>query len=202
MLLFLLSLVASLASAQHFFDYGYSYPGYGYGSGFGFGFFSNLCNQYAEWFEFFVLFVVFFVAAHWAFKGRSKSDVLAAVIGFALAIGIVRWESFTGFSLVCGFGDLFSGLFGGFLGIFVLLLIILIFFAFARGGDGAKTMVGLAYILFYFWLGTGGGIAFTSFFYYLPLDPFFVEAVLNILLLVAFVFVVIFGWRWFKAGRV
>ncbi len=200
LVLLFLSLFASLASAQNFFDYGYDYgPGFGFGSG-GFGFISGLCDQFGDIFEFFVLFIIFFVVSHWAFQGRSKSNVIGVAIAFALSFGIVRWESFSGFSLVCGLGDTLGGLFGGFIGIILLLILIFAFFALAKGGNGAKTFVGVAYILFYFWLGSEGGYYFSDLFYYLPLDPFFISSILNILLLVAIGFVIIFGYRWFKEG--
>ena len=197
-ILILLSFLTPFVSAQHFFDYGY-------GSGFGFtsggGFFDNLCLQYGEFFEFFVLFVIFFVLGHWAFKGRSKHELLAVVLSFALSFGLVRWESRTGFSLVCGFGDLFGGVLGGFLGLLILLLIIFVFFALARGGNGAKAGAGAAYLLFYFWFRSEGGYAFSNLFYYLPLDPYFAEAVLTILAFIAGFVMVVFGVKWFKGTK-
>ncbi|MFH1592869.1 MAG: hypothetical protein ABIB47_05890 [Candidatus Woesearchaeota archaeon] len=197
----LLSLLPIVFGQTHYFDYGYDYGGgFGSGEGFGFGFISNLCDNYAEWFEFFVLFVVFFVFGHWAFKGpaRSKSDILAVVIAFALAIGIVRWEATSGFSLVCGLGDIFGGLFGGFLGLIFILLIIIGLFAALKGSNATRTVVGLAYLLFWFWMQSEGGYQLSGLFYYLPLSPFFVMSVLNILALVAAIFVVVFGWKWIR----
>jgi len=200
--LVLMSVLPFVAAQTNFFDYGYDYGGYGSG-GFGFGFISNLCDQYAEWFEFFVLFIVFFVFGHWAFKGRSKSDVLSAVVAFALAIGIVRWEARAGYSLVCGLGDIFGGLFGGFIGLIFILIIILGFFAAMKGSNAMKTTVGIAFLLFWFWMQSEGGYRLSSIFYYLPLDPLFVSSILNVLALVAAFFVIFFGWRWIRGdGKV
>ena len=86
-----LSLFASLVSAQRFFDYGYG-PGSGGlgGGGFGFGFIDGLCANYGEFFEFFIFFVIFFVLSHWvfgkggSFGGREKSNVLGVVIALVL----------------------------------------------------------------------------------------------------------------------
>jgi len=196
LVLLVMVLLITLVSAQHFFDYGYDS---GIGSfGGGFGFISGLCDRWGDIFEFFVLFIIFFVLSHWAFGKRGKSEFLGVALAFALALGIVRWESFSGVSLVCGLGDTLGGLFGGFAGIALLVILILSFFALAKGGNGAKTAVGIAYILFYFWLGSEGGYYFSDLFYYLPFDPFFIDAILNILLLVSIAFVVIYGYKWFK----
>lgn len=202
-ILLALSLLATLVSAQRFFDPGFGPGGSGpgsFGPG-GFGFISSLCDNYGDWFEFFILFAIFYViVAHWAFKDRPKSNVVGVAVGLALALAIIRWESYRGFSLVCGLGDTLGGLFGGFVGIVLLLIIIFGFFALARGGNGAKTLAGAAYILFYFWLGSEGGFYFSDLFYYLPFDPFFIDAILNILLFVAVIFVIIYGYKWFKEG--
>ncbi len=201
--IFLFFLVFSLfASAQNFFDYGYD-SGYGSGSGFffgpgGFGFIASLCDRWGDIFEFFVFLVIFFVVSRWAVGERPKGNELSAAIALALSFGLVRWESFTGFSLVCGLGDTLGGVFGGFLGIVLLLILIVGFFALAKGGPGAKAFAGIAYLLFYFWLHSEGGYYFSDLFYYLPFDPFFIESILNILLFVALGFVIIFGYRWFK----
>ncbi len=202
---FVFILLISLVSAQRFFDYGYGAPGY-YGGGFlnfglGTGFIDSLCTQYGDWFEFFVLLIIFFVIGKWAFGSRPKSDLLAVAIAVALSLGVTRWGSRSGFSLVCGIGDVFGGAFGGISLIVLLFLIIWGFFALARGGNGAKAGVGLAYILFYFWLGSTGGYFFSDLFYLLPFDPYFVQSILNLLLLVAVFFVIIFGYRWYKQGR-
>jgi len=191
-----IALLPLVLAQTHFFDYGYGYPGFGTTGGF--GFISQLCDSYGEWFEFFVLFVIFFVFGHWAFKGRSKSDVLALVVALALAFGLVRWETRSGFSLVCGLGDVLGGLFGGFIGLFFILLIILGFFAVLKGSNALRATVGLAYLLFWFWLFSEGGYQVSSLFYYLPLSPFFVESILNFLALVAAFFVIVFGWRWLR----
>lgn len=198
LLLLLLLLLLHSASAQRFFDQGSFFDGgIGFGPG-GTGFIASLCDRYGDWFEFFVFFIIFFVISHWTFKGRPKSDALSAAIAFALSFALIRWETFTGNSLVCGLGDTLGGLYGGFVGIVLLLIIIFAFFALAKGGSGAKAGVGVAYILFYFWLGTEGGYYFSDLFYYLPFDPFFIDAILNILLFVAIGFVIIFGYRWFQ----
>ena len=193
-----LSLLPFVAGQTHFFDYGYGSPGFGVGGGFNFGFISALCDTYAEWFEFFVLFVAFFVFGHWAFKGRGKSDVLAVVVAFALALGIVRWETRSGLSLVCGLGDIFGGLFGGFIGLFFILIIVLLLFAVLKGSNALRAAAGLFYLLFWFWLKSEGGYQLSSLFYYLPLSSIFVESILNFLAFVAAIFVVIFGWKWLK----
>ncbi|MEK6826155.1 MAG: hypothetical protein AABX08_04140 [Nanoarchaeota archaeon] len=198
-LILALFLVPFVLGQTHYFDYGYgSGPGFGASGGFGFGFISQLCDNYAEWFEFFVLFVVFFIFGHWTFKGRSRSDVLAVVIAFALALGIVRWEAFSGYKLVCGLGDIFSGIFGGFIGLIFILLLIIGLFAALKGSNATRTVVGLLYLLFWFWMLSEGGYRLSSLFYYLPLDPFFVSSILNFLALVAALFVVIFGWKWLR----
>jgi len=202
--LLIISILPFVFAQTRFFDYGYGYPGFGFGTGTGFGgFISNLCDTYAEWFEFFVLFVVFFVFGHWAFKSptRTKSDVLAVVVAFALALGLVRWEARTGVSLVCGLGDTLGGLFGGFIGLIFILLIIVGLFAVLKGSNALRATVGLFYLLFYFWLQSEGGYQLSSLFYYLPLSPFFVESILNILAFIAALFVVIFGWKWLREGR-
>jgi len=199
--LVLLSLIPLVSGQTRFFDYGYSGGGTGLGTGSGFGFISGLCDNYGEWFEFFIFFIIFFVVGHWAFEKRGKSDILAGVIAFALAIGLVRWQGFSGFSLVCGLGDTLGGLFGGFFGIIILVGIILLFFWMLKSGSNvAKVAVSLGYVLFYFWMVSEGGYRFSSLFYYLPFNPLFVEQILNIILAVAVVSIVYFGLKWHKEG--
>src|SRR3989344_5329064 len=116
----LIFLSSVFVSAQNFFDYG------------GTGFIAGLCDRWGDIFEFFVLFIVFFVASRWAVGHRQKGDVLSVAVALALSFGLVRWESLRGFSLVCGLGDTLGSVFGGFLGFILLLVLLFAFFALAK----------------------------------------------------------------------
>jgi len=207
--LVLISLFSFITYGQVAFrDVGYqSYP---FGtSPFGFGIFGynpldSLCFNYSWLVDFVVLFLIFYFIAHQTFGKNTykKGDIASLAVALALSFGLARWAAFRG-GLVCGIlsGGFGGAAFGNIFGLLVLLgLVFLILWAFVKGSSASRVMAAVGYVIFYFWLGSEGGYILSGWSYYIPVDPFLMQAILQLLLIVSIMVGGYSLFRWRKEG--
>ncbi|MEK6934773.1 MAG: hypothetical protein AABW46_02745 [Nanoarchaeota archaeon] len=198
-----LSLFSIFVYAQPAFrDVGYDAYPFGIGFFGGFNPLDDVCFNYSWLVDFVVFFIFFYFVAHQVFGKQTykKGDLGSLAVAFALSFGLSRWAASRGGGFLCGILSGGFG-FGGLFGLLILLLVVFgIIWAFLKGSNASRLFAAIAYIIFYFWLGSEGGYIISGWAYYIPVDPFLVQWILYLLFLVAILLAVIAAWKWYKEG--